>query len=205
MAKAAHSRKLPAQARSKLTVAAILEATAHILLERGYSKLSTNAVAERAGVSIGSLYQYFPNKESLICALYERHREKMRAEIGGKISPALKLDSFDDVYALVGAIAKAHLVEPELHSKFETLRFEEPFVELMRDNSLADIEQQLERLLQQSQKAYAIKDTALSARMLAVTVYTLVHTFAINAEEAKKASAEVARMLYGYIMNPTRN
>jgi len=67
------SRKSPKQSRSKITVEAILQATTHILLAGGAQALTTNHVAERAGVSIGSLYQYFPNKESLIAALIEQH------------------------------------------------------------------------------------------------------------------------------------
>lgn len=67
------SRKLPKQARSKASVEAMLEATTRILLEGGVDILTTNRVAELAGVSIGSLYQYFPNKASLIAALIEHH------------------------------------------------------------------------------------------------------------------------------------
>ena len=66
-------RKKPIQSRSKVTVDALLEATTHILLKDGVEALTTNHVSERAGVSIGSLYQYFPNKASLIAALIERH------------------------------------------------------------------------------------------------------------------------------------
>ena len=62
-------RKQPKQERSQATVEAILTATAHILTEDGYDRLTTNRVAERAGVSIGSLYQYFPHKDALIFAL----------------------------------------------------------------------------------------------------------------------------------------
>lgn len=65
-------RKAPRQGRSKVTVDAILDATAHILVADGYDQLSTNRVAERAGVSIGSLYQYFPNKEALVGELVDR-------------------------------------------------------------------------------------------------------------------------------------
>lgn len=65
-------RKAPRQARSLETVKAIVEAAARILEEGGHAGLSTNAVAERAGVSIGSLYQYFPNKDALIGALIAR-------------------------------------------------------------------------------------------------------------------------------------
>lgn len=65
-------RKAPRQARSLATVAAIVEAAARILEEAGHAGFSTNAVAERAGVSVGSLYQYFPSKDALIGALVRR-------------------------------------------------------------------------------------------------------------------------------------
>ncbi|HET6608962.1 MAG TPA: TetR/AcrR family transcriptional regulator [Rhodopila sp.] len=65
-------RKAPKQARSLETVAVIVEAAARILEERGHDGFSTNAVAERAGVSVGSLYQYFPSKDALIGALVVR-------------------------------------------------------------------------------------------------------------------------------------
>jgi AcrR family transcriptional regulator len=59
-------RKLPRQQRARATCEAILEAAAHIIGREGLAGFNTNAVAERAGVSIGSLYQYFPNKDSLM-------------------------------------------------------------------------------------------------------------------------------------------
>ncbi|WP_223216627.1 TetR/AcrR family transcriptional regulator [Rhizobium mesosinicum] len=65
-------RKTPRQARSLATVSAIVEAAARILEERGHEGFSTNAVAEKAGVSVGSLYQYFPRKDALIGALILR-------------------------------------------------------------------------------------------------------------------------------------
>src|SRR6185503_3042990 len=68
-------RKRPRQARSRETVSAILAATSRVLVKHGFDGLTTNAVAEAAGVSIGSLYQYFPNKEALVAGLIERHVE----------------------------------------------------------------------------------------------------------------------------------
>jgi AcrR family transcriptional regulator len=65
-------RKTPGQSRSIETVNVILEAAARILEERGLAGYTTNAIAERAGVSIGSLYQYFPNKDALTVALIDR-------------------------------------------------------------------------------------------------------------------------------------
>ncbi len=65
-------RKLPSQERSKDTVEAILTAAAHIFAELGYAACTTNKIALRAGVSIGSLYQYFPNKDAIIVSLTEQ-------------------------------------------------------------------------------------------------------------------------------------
>lgn len=66
-------RKSPVQARSASTVGAILEATVQVLLQVGKERLTTTRVALRAGVSVGTLYQYFPNKSSLLQAALKRH------------------------------------------------------------------------------------------------------------------------------------
>lgn len=70
-------RKKPSQQRSAATVDSIIEAAARILESQGYAGLTTNSVARRAGISIGSLYQYFPNKASIIRALIDREAERL--------------------------------------------------------------------------------------------------------------------------------
>lgn len=74
-------RKTPAQPRAAATVNVILEAAATILERHGLEGYTTNEIAERAGVSIGSLYQYFPNKDAVTIALIEREMEGMVEEI----------------------------------------------------------------------------------------------------------------------------
>ncbi len=71
-AKTNQARKKPKQLRSQQTVTDILDACEKVLAQEGYEKTSTNKVAQKAGVSIGSLYQYYPNKEALIAALIDR-------------------------------------------------------------------------------------------------------------------------------------
>ena len=78
--KHSNPRKSPKQARSAATVVAVVEAAARILEAEGFAGFSTNAVAERAGVSIGSLYQYFPDKEALLWALIERETSLLLAD-----------------------------------------------------------------------------------------------------------------------------
>ena len=70
-------RKKPAQARSKVTIDAILTASIQVLLRNGLDKFTTTRVAERTGVSVGTLYQYFPNKEALLYALLLKHFEML--------------------------------------------------------------------------------------------------------------------------------
>jgi AcrR family transcriptional regulator len=66
-------------------VAAILEAAAEVIDDVGWSRASTNRIAERAGVSIGSLYQYYPNKEAILAGLYEKHHHEVDAVVGESI------------------------------------------------------------------------------------------------------------------------
>src|SRR4029078_12334120 len=74
-------RKSPRQERSRATVEAILEAATDILRRQGAGRLTTNRIAERAGVNIASLYQYFPGKQAIIAELRRRHGAKERAAV----------------------------------------------------------------------------------------------------------------------------
>lgn len=73
-------RRKPVQARSKETVERILDAAAQVFSERGYAA-TTNHIAEAAGLSIGSLYQYFPDKDALLVTLQRRHLDEVRAHV----------------------------------------------------------------------------------------------------------------------------
>jgi len=79
-------RKIPQQSRAEHTVATILEAAARVLETKGMEGMNTNLVAQRAGVGVGSLYQYFPNKDALIVALSKREGTVFFAEAAAALS-----------------------------------------------------------------------------------------------------------------------
>jgi AcrR family transcriptional regulator len=108
-------RKKPLQDRSRATVDALLEATADILVRHGYEKLTTNRVAERAGVNIASLYQFFPGKEALVAELRRRHVSEQRAAMRA-VATELEGASLDvTLRTLVSMGIAAHAVSPKLH------------------------------------------------------------------------------------------
>lgn len=108
-------RKLPKQSRSRVTVEAILEATTHILVEEGYDKANTNRIAERARISIGSLYQYFPNKEALMTALMEQHAQEMAELVGTKLDRLFDSPLKIAIPEIITAVVAAHAINPRLH------------------------------------------------------------------------------------------
>lgn len=75
-------KKWPSQQRSRMTFEALVEACARLLAERGYARLTTNHVAERAGVGIASLYEYFPDKDALVARVAERLVHRVMHRLG---------------------------------------------------------------------------------------------------------------------------
>lgn len=108
-------RKHASQDRSRATVDALVEATARILVNEGYDHASTNRIAEKAGVSIGSLYQYFPGKDALVAAVIDRHKEDVMRVVRATLAEVDTLPVEAAVRRLVAAAIDAHRVDPRLH------------------------------------------------------------------------------------------
>jgi AcrR family transcriptional regulator len=102
-------RKTPIQTRAAVTVEAISEATIQVLLSVGGGRLTTTRVAERAGVSVGTLYQYYPNKESLLFAVLENHLEKVTEAVEAACEHARNRPLADMIRTVVEAFLDAKL------------------------------------------------------------------------------------------------
>src|SRR5687768_803669 len=119
-------KKQPKQARAKVTMEALLDATARILSKGGYAALTTNRVAEVAGVSIGSVYEYFPNKQALLAALTERTLAGIIEEVAKGMNQMLQTPDLQLAYrrwfnVMLGALEKRRPV-------LKVLRQEAPFL-----------------------------------------------------------------------------
>lgn len=108
-------RKQATQERSRATVDALIEATARILVRDGFDRASTNRIAQEAGVSIGSLYQYYPSKEALVAAVIERHTRELMEVVRVALAEVAGLSIEKAVRKLVSVAIDAHRIDPRLH------------------------------------------------------------------------------------------
>jgi AcrR family transcriptional regulator len=107
-------RKTPIQARSTVTVEAISEATIQVLLRHGDERLTTTRIAERAGVSVGTLYQYYPNKQSLLFAVLERHMNNVAARVEAACESACHKPLAEMIRETVEAFVDAKMARADI-------------------------------------------------------------------------------------------
>lgn len=107
-------RRQPRQKRAQETVNSILDAVIRLLKRSGASAITTNSIAEAAGVSIGSVYQYFPNKRAIFVALHERHIEQVDRVLERKIAESAGEPLDGLVSHLLDGMIELHASDPEL-------------------------------------------------------------------------------------------
>ncbi len=196
-------RKAASQKRSRHTVDVLLEATARILVREGFDKASTNRIAEVAGVSVGSLYQYFPGKEALVAALSDRHNQEVMRAVQGELAEAVNLPLEQAVRKLVAVAIKAHRIDPKLHRVLAEQiprvgRLEN--VETFNRQNYALFAAYLER----HRDAIRPVDLGLAAFVCVTSIEALTHTAVLHRkvveDKAMKALIEEAtRLVVGYL------
>lgn len=196
-------RKQPAQGRSRFTVRQIVEAAARVFEERGYAGANTNRIAERAGVSIGSLYQYFPNKESILAVLLEQHTQEVANAV-----EAIRRHVAEEPHDLVGVLE--HFVEDmvELHSKNPRLQHvlldEAPRPPHLKAR-LQELEQaavESTEILLRANPQVRVEDHRTAAHLAVQSIETLVHRFVVEPPDEvsrERFAAELVEMLVRYL------
>jgi AcrR family transcriptional regulator len=197
-------RKSASQARSRQTVDALLEATARVLVKDGYDKASTNKIAAVAGVSIGSLYQYFPSKEALVAAVIDLHMHEMFRVVREALVNVATQRVEVAARELVSVMIDAHRVNPKLH---RVLVEQTP-----RTGQLENVEA-VEReayglvrtYLEAHRDELDVADTNLAAFVCVTAVEALTHAAVVRPPESltdQQASAlvdDVTRLVVRYL------
>jgi AcrR family transcriptional regulator len=185
------ARKSPSQERSRRTVERILDTAARIFHEQGYAGATTNDVADEAGVSVGSLYQYFPNKDALLVALTGRHIESTTSGLTHLLSRMSANAGFDTIIRqVVDFLVEQHdLDDLHLLVMHQAPRTNEISIELERAKSqLVDLaEQLLVSRINDSQRR------TLVARMVVATIDAGVHDVILRQPrgKARKAATDI--------------
>ena len=180
----------------------MLTAAARVLVRHGYEDATTNRIAEAAGISVGSLYQYFPNKEAIVAALFERHSQHMWDAFASNLEGLWAQPLVAAVPAVIDALVQAHAVEPRLH---RVLHEQVPRVggldrhkELNRRGA-----ELITRFLVAHRDETDVADPELAAFVLVESIEALIHA-SVDAHLARgvdlgRVRAEAARMALRYL------
>ena len=198
-------RKRPRQRRSQETVAAILEAGARIFAERGFAGGTTNHIAETAGVSVGSLYEYFPNKGAILVANAQRQLDRMIEQVQQAIGQGSSDEPLAQLLArFVGTMLDVHEAEPELH---RVLFGEAPHPSELHACVL-QMEETLAHTIEERLAAspeVTTRDTDTAAHLSVQTVEALTHRFVHHGIHDLGRDAfieEVVALLRSYLSSP---
>jgi AcrR family transcriptional regulator len=193
-------RKRPRQARSIETVDALLEATARVLVKHGYDGLSTNRVAEQAGVSIGSLYQYFPSKEALVAELLEKYSVHFQALVLGMLTSAQDHSPRAVAKAIVRAMVELKRTNPKLA---RVLREQIPRVGRMNryEENLARIVEATTAFLTTHADALRVRDIRSAAFVVVHAVESATHQGVIEEDyDPETLIEDVTDMVTRYLL-----
>lgn len=196
-------RKNASQARSRATVAALVDATARILVREGFDKASTNRIAEVAGVSVGSLYQYFPSKEALVAAVIDRHNQEIMQTVRGELAQAMSQPVEKAVRKLVAVAVKAHRIDPRLH---RVLAEQIPRVGKLENAEAFNLENYalFKNYLETHRDELCVDDLDLASFVCVTSIEALTHNAVLHSktlsdDAMQSLVKEATRLVVGYL------
>jgi len=192
------ARKQPRQQRSAQTRRDILDAAARVFSEHGYAAGTTNRIAAAAGVSIGSLYQYFPNKDAILAALTDAHIDAGGTLLAERLRDGLPESLADLLRLFVRAAIDNHRDDPALHRVlFEEAARSGALLARLRETEARAVAGVTELLRRHPEVRSA--DPEFAARLTIATVESLVHRLIVVPVDTIQLEDEVVRLLTGYL------
>ena len=187
-------RKTPVQPRAHVTIEQIIEAAAQLIEERGLLGYNTNAVAARAGVSIGSLYQYFPGKDAIMIALARRETSGLRGDIhDARLDPG----SREALIRLIDAAVRYQLRRPALA---RVIDLEEERLARVGDETVAGALREAVDSALRRPGMRRLADTAMAVDDLIAIVTGMIDAAAMRGErDAPALARRVRAAAFGYL------
>ena len=189
------ARKVPAQARSQETVTVILEASARILESDGLRGFNTNAIAAKAGVSVGSLYQYFPNKDAIVLALIGGYEEGLHKAVLEAVQAGMGKDLKRRLRLLVRALVTVHYRRPLLNRVLEA---EEERLGSGADD--AAFHAMVLQLLQDHKNEMAVPVSAATERFVIAILRAVVDLGLASGARAGSTEHRAMRAVCGFLL-----
>ncbi|MEN6475321.1 MAG: TetR/AcrR family transcriptional regulator [Syntrophaceae bacterium] len=198
-------RKIPSQERSRATVAYIYQAAAQVFSAIGYAAATTDRIAERAGVSIGTLYQYFPGKEAILLGLWEQHVHEIMTA-AQRIVQDIRRQGFIDrgiAPVLLRLILEHNRYDRAQHRLFiSRMGLPEAIIQKHRE-----LGRYMESTMEEIFRAGAnvrIQNPKIGAHLIWETVRSVIHEHILSGEDEGEAEAfidELADMLNRYVFS----
>ena len=198
-------RKEPTQRRARETVDAILTATARIVREQDFERVTTNEVARIAGVSVGSLYQYFPSKQALILALAERREAEISRLAEEALVRAATMPLADGVRVVVKAMLEAHVADRALHRAVsKQVHRMGAFERLAERKRLLFFTRHIAAFYEQHRSELRVPDPELAAFFVVQTVEALCDAVAEQApaSDHELVVDEMSTLIFNYLSAP---
>lgn len=188
-------RKQPRQGRARETVDAIVTATERVVARAGPQKATTNEIARVAGVSIGSLYQYFPNKESLVETVRDKRGQAFDERLAPQIERIARLPLRDAVRGIVDVLVVSHLEALELHNALDQgdelhQHLEERWLPVMVE------------VFERRRNELRPDDLEIAARIALESIENLIHGAALRAPERLRDAVyleEITELIHRYL------
>ena len=201
------SRRTPKQLRSQATVDAVAAAAASILSSEGYNNLTTNKVAEKADISVGSIYEYFRDKDAIVDLLIERFANTLRSEVAVAFEVAGRLSLVDGLKVVTHSGVKVFRQDPKLSAE---LLARAPYskAQAALNQTEYDVSAMMAEFLNEHKEDYKRSDTQVSAAVSIrsgrglIEASCLDEAFVLNLTNVEP---ELLSLMEGYLVHFSSN
>lgn len=197
------TKSVPKQKRSRRTRQRLVRAATRLFSEKGYEETTTNQVARRAGVSIGTFYTYFADKHEILLEIFRTYSLEIEKTIRAELDPQKwqGVDFYAGIHSLVRTAFQSHKLDPGLQRAFAQIAMKDPEFQDVRNQVRARLREPLEALLENRRAEIGIRSIPLAAFLIDEAVEACLHrSVTLETPFAEEEMIEeLAKMITGYL------